>query len=139
MYAVKTFNTKIGVEFLVPLLLILGYLLYELMIKFSISGLLILLLLFSFFAYIFLSTKYIIRDKTLEVKCGFFLNQLINIDTIQKVKDVTDLFAAPATSIFRIEIKYNDNESIVISPKNKHDFIQLLLNINPRIEIEKSK
>ncbi len=131
----KQFNSKVGLELLFPLSLFFGFLLYEAIVDFDWGALLILTAVIAFFGYLFLSTKYIISKNVLEIKCGFLVNQFINIHQIQSVKEVKDIFSAPATSIYRLEIKYNQTDSIAISPKNKLAFIQELLKINPAIEI----
>lgn len=133
----KQFNSKIGLELLPPLLLLFSFLLYQTLIDFNWGGLLITIAVIVFFVYLFLSTKYIIADTTLEVKCGFMTDLFINITGIKRVREVQYIFAAPATSINRLEIKYNEIESVAISPKNKAAFIQELLKINPAIEVVK--
>ena len=131
----KQFNSKVGLELLFPLSMFFGFLLYEAIVDFDWGALLILTAVIVFFGYLFLSTKYIISKNVLEIKCGFLVNQFINIHQIQSVKEVKDIFAAPATSFFRLEIKYNQTESIAISPKNKAAFMQELLKINPTIQM----
>ncbi|WP_171609373.1 PH domain-containing protein [Limnovirga soli] len=131
----KQFNSKVGLELLLPISVFFGFLLYEAIVDFSWSALIITTAVIAFFGYLILSTKYIISKDVLEIKCGFLVNQFINIHQIQSVKEVKDIFSAPATSIYRLEIKYNQTDSITISPKNKLAFIQELLKINPAIEI----
>lgn len=133
----KQFNSKIGLEFFIPVALIVGYFLYKTIIDSRWVGLLIIIPAIVFIAYLFFSIKYIISGKTLEIKCGFLINKSIDIGTIRRIREVTDFFAAPATTINRLEIKYNDSDSIAISPKNKLDFIETLLKVNPGIEIQK--
>ena len=133
----KEFKSKIGPELLLPLLVLLSFLLYQALIDFNWGGVLITIAVAVFFVYLFLSTKYIIADTILEVKCGFMTDLLININDIKRVREVRDFFAAPATSINRLEIKYNEMESVAISPENKAAFIQELLKINPAIEVVK--
>jgi general stress protein CsbA len=132
----KQFNSKVGLEMLLPISLFFGFLLYEAIIDVNWSALILTTAVIAFFfGYLFLSTKYIIREDALEIKCGFLVNQFINIHHIQSVKEVKDIFAAPATSIYRLEIKYSQTESIAISPKNKAAFMQELLKINPTIQM----
>jgi hypothetical protein len=42
--------------------------------------------------------------------------------------------SSPALSLDRIEIFYNKFDSVIISPKNKADFVAELKSINPAIE-----
>ena len=97
-----------------------------------------------FLAFIPLFTfpiHYTIHDTTLITKYALFAKIKIDIDNIIKIKETNSLFAVPALalSLDRIEItyidKYRECDSIVISPKNKHEFIQDLMRINPDIVV----
>lgn len=71
----------------------------------------------------------------LKVKYSFFYEKIIDITAIKSVKETNNPMASPAASLDRLEIKFK-NDSIIISPKNKSDFINHLLEINPAIEIK---
>ena len=81
-----------------------------------------------------LPTYYIIDDNSLTIKCGFS-KEKIDISMIKKIKETNSWLTSPALSLDRIEIFYKRYNRIMISPKNKHDFIQDLIDINPNIEI----
>ena len=89
-----------------------------------------------FLWYTFINTFYTIRDKHLIVKCGFFVNEAIKIETIKKVTETRNLISSAAASLDRLEILYNKYNSILISPKEKMEFIQHLQKLNPGIEIK---
>ncbi|MFD0764277.1 PH domain-containing protein [Mucilaginibacter lutimaris] len=95
------------------------------------------LLLITLTAVIFLpllNTRYTITvDNTLKVKCGFFVNLTIPIESIRKITSTKTILSAPALSFDRYEIFYNKFDSVVISPVNKKEFIADLQNINPAI------
>jgi hypothetical protein len=98
----------------------------------AIVGLLIL-----FFIYLYHSTEYIItNDKVLLIKCGFLINERIDVKTINKIKKTRTILAAPAFSFDRMQINFGLYQSVVISPKDKDNFLQQLLLINPEIEVE---
>jgi len=83
--------------------------------------------------------RYIIDNKELIVKSSFYKIK-IDIDTILKIKEKNSVFLVNtfAFSLDRLEITYNkQNEyrEVTISPKNKHEFIQDLMSINPNIEV----
>lgn len=90
-----------------------------------------------FFIYLYLSTEYIItNDNGLLIKCGFLINERIDIKAINKINKTRTILAAPAFSFERIQIYFGLYQSVVISPVNKDNFIKQLLLINPEIEIE---
>lgn len=84
-------------------------------------------------SYIFFKTKYIIDNQHLNIVCGFFKYSAIDINDITEINKTKSFIAAPAPSFDRIKISYNRYDNIIISPKNKMDFINNLLLINPKI------
>jgi len=60
----------------------------------------------------------------------------IDIKTIRKVYATRNPLSSPALSINRIAIVYNKYDEILISPKNREDFISELLKVNPSIEVK---
>jgi len=99
-------------------------------------GLLILLLVALFIAYLMYQTKYTITDTTLVVKSGFMVHIKIAVSDIISVSKTDSILSAPANSITdRIEIKYQGKKSVIISPKERDAFLNQLLKINPDIQV----
>lgn len=91
----------------------------------------------AFIVYLFLETKYYIKGDILQVKAGFLVNKKIKIMSIQSVMKTDSVLSAPANSITdRIEIKYEDSKSVIISPKEKAAFVTELLAVNPAIVVQ---
>jgi len=90
---------------------------------------------FVLFPIIF-NTKYTINRGTLNVKSGLIINIDIDILKIKKIVNNNNIWSAPALSSDRIEVFYNTYDSVIISPKNKKDFIETLKQINPTIVSE---
>ena len=134
----RKFNSKIGLELVLPVAFLTGFFLFNAVASSDWLGLLIISLVIIFLGYLYKSTNYILTQKCLEIKCGFFYERLINIDEIHAVREVTDIFSAPATSVRRLEIKFSNNQSIAISPKDKNRFIETLLFLNPQIKFNKN-
>ena len=131
----KRFHSRIGPELLIPAIFLTSYFFYTAITAFNWAALTITGAVIIFLVYMCLSTSYFIYSTTLEIKCGVFYDRLINIDTIKTIREVTDIFGAPATSVKRLEIRYNESESIAISPRHQFDFIKILQQINPNIKI----
>ena len=129
------YKSKLGLELIIPLILIFGYALFELISNRVWIGILIMLLTTLFIIYTFLSIKYEIENDNLNIKCTILMNTHIEIKSIRKVTETYNPLSSPAASIDRLEISYNKFDSILISPKHKKEFIKNLLEINPNIEI----
>jgi hypothetical protein len=87
----------------------------------------------------FLTTNYTIDSNKLTIKCGFLYNKTIDIKTIKKITETNNPLSSPAASLDRLEIAYGKNDSILISPKQKSEFINDIKRINPGIEIKLKK
>jgi hypothetical protein len=129
------YKSKLGLELIIPLALIFGYALFELILNRVWIGILIMLLTILFIIYTFISIQYKIENNNLNIKCTILMNIDIEIKSIRKVTETYNPLSSPAASIDRIEIFYNKFDSILISPKLKKKFIKNLLEMNPNIEI----
>ena len=132
----RVFKSKIGLEFLIPLLLILGWTTYIVISEKAWMGLAIMIGSIIFVASFYLRTYYVITaDNKLKIVCGFFSFPTIDILSIKKIKPTKNPLSSPALSIDRLEITYSKFGSILISPANKVDFVSNIKSINPHIEV----
>ena len=60
----------------------------------------------------------------------------IEIKNIKKIYKTRNPLSSPALSIDRIAIVYNKYDEVLISPKDKEQFVEDLLKINPTIEVK---
>lgn len=81
------------------------------------------------------TTRYIINENQLIVKSTWIVNERIEISKIKKIEKSNSILSSPALSLERLRIRYNKFDEILISPKEKKEFIDELLKINPTIEI----
>lgn len=132
----KIYRSKIGIELILILTIVLGFSFYKLIDQPKISGLITLGAILAFILYIFLSIQYKINDNILTIKAGFLVNTKIDIQKIKKIKKTFNPLSSPAASINRLEICYNNGDFVLISPKNRDQFIKDLLEINPNIEVK---
>ncbi len=134
---IKKFKSKIGLELVIPLIVVFGtVLMLTVSEKPSWLGLAILLPVILFVAHIFLTTYYVINGHNLIIKCGFLFNKTIDINTIKKISETNNPLSSPATSLDRIEITYGKFDSVIISPKLKKEFINEITRLNPSIEVK---
>ena len=95
----------------------------------------IFFLTFGFVLYLFFNTEYTIFDDFLKIKCGFIYNKKLRIFNIKSISKTNSLISSPAASFDRIELRYWQFGSVIISPKDKIGFAKELLRINPTIGI----
>lgn len=72
------------------------------------------------------TTYYVVECGILKVH-SIFLKWEIPLNAIQKIEQTSDFLSAPALSLDRIKIEYKKNnmhEYIMISPKNRAEFIK---------------
>lgn len=135
MQAMTTYKSKVGLELLIPLVIIVGGVgalnaCYE-----NWLGLLIVVFVGSFITHLFVTTYYQIDGTRLRIKCGFIVNKSVDVNNITKITETNNPQSSPATSVDRLEIAYNKFDSILISPKDKMGFIRELKRVKPAIEV----
>lgn len=132
----KIYSSKIGLELVIPIGLILGIaLIVTVREQPHWLGIAILAPVILFVVYMFMTTKYTIENGKLTVKSGFLFHKTIDINTIKKIKETNNFISAPATSLDRIELFYGKYDSIIISPKKKKEFIAEIKTLNPNVEL----
>lgn len=94
----------------------------------------ILIPVYAFILYLFLSTEYTIDKEKLKIKSGFIYNKYLNIDKITSITKTNNPISAPAASFDRIEIHFEKFNSVIISPKDKIGFVKELIKRNPNID-----
>lgn len=132
----KRFYSKIGLEVVIPIVLIIGVTTTLMVLQKAWPGVAVLLVTMLFIVHLITTTYYQIEHGVLRIKSGFIINKLIAINSIRKIQKSNSIFSSPAASLDRLEIFYNKYDSILISPKDKQEFLAQLRNINPAIEIQ---
>ncbi len=136
----KIYKSKIGLELVIPLVLVFGTVL-----ALTISqepnwiGIVILLPVILFIVHMFITTNYIIESDKLTIKCGFLYNKTIDIKTIKKITETNNPLSSPSTSLDRLEINYGKFDSVIISPKQKSEFINDIKGLNLNVEVKYKK
>ena len=126
-------KSKIGLELLIPVVLILGIVVTLMIINGIWLGLVICGLVIFFVTNMYTGTSYkITSDNRLFIKCGIIESFDIDIMDIESIRKTNELTSSPALSIDRIEISYKGGR-VIISPVDKEKFIADLRKVNPRI------
>jgi membrane protein YdbS with pleckstrin-like domain len=136
----SSYYSKIGYVFFLPLLIgafgISAFLFND---THAWVGILILMFVAVLLLYMFLSIRYTIDNSHLKIKGGFYYDKTIPIQKIRSIRETNNPLSAPAASMDRLEIKYNKYDTVLISPKEKQNFIDELLSVNPEIEVKVRK
>ena len=132
----KVYKSKIGFEIVIPILIILALGFKNIINEPKVAPIILLILVLAFITFLLTSIKYTIENQNLNIKAGFLINQNINIMNIESIKKSKNILSSPAASLDRIEIIENNKNSILISPKNKIEFIEELKKINPQIDVK---
>ena len=130
------FKSKISIGLVLFLAVVLGGMFIKLLYDGSWSVSLLIFCQILFIAHIFSTTFYTIENEKLHVKSSFLINILIDIQQIKKISETNTIMSAPAVSFDRLEILYNKFDTVVISPKEKMQFIEAIKKINPQVEVK---
>lgn len=94
----------------------------------------IILVVILFVGWIWFATSYEISKGVLKIRCGPF-KSYIPIKEIKSIKQTQGLLASAALSRDRLEVKYGFSVMILISPKDRYKFVELLEKENENIKI----
>jgi len=75
--------------------------------------------------WLIMTTEYVVSDEYIKVSCGPFKWD-VNISSISDIKETKNPLSSPALSLDRLEIHYNNGKKIIVSPKNKIDFLSAI-------------
>ena len=90
----------------------------------------ILIIGMGFPLWILVSTRYIVNDIDLKIISGPF-SWNIPIQSIISIQQINSTVTSAALSFDRLEIIYDEDKSIIISPNDKEKFIQKLSSNKP--------
>ena len=129
------YKSKIGLELAIPISLIIGGTGILMTYEKNWIGLGLIFIVITFIVHMLLTTYYTVDNNKLRVKCGFFFDRTIDLDTIKEIKETNNPISSPAISLDRLVISYNSFDTVIISPKNKGAFIKHLTGLNPNIKV----
>lgn len=76
----------------------------------------------AFIIWLYLATKYKVTQDDITVHAGLY-KVTIPLSSIVSVTATRDIASSPAFSLNRLEIVYDQNSRILISPKNRDSFL----------------
>ncbi len=129
----RSYRSSLGFIVAVPIAVIMGVITPIFILNGVWFGLAVNLLVFLFILHMFLTTRYTISDDSLKIVSGFIYRNEIPIRTISRITPSNNPISSPAFSLDRLEIRYNGNDSVLVSPKEKEAFLRDLKEANPAI------
>ena len=137
----KTYKSKLGATIVIPIVIVFVAVSFMLLFERekALVVMSIMVVVFGLIAYNLLMIRYTISSGRLSIKGGFFYNKTIPIETISRISETNNPLSSPAASMDRLEIRFGKKESIIISPRNKQEFIDHMQTINPQIEVKYRK
>ena len=81
-----------------------------------------------------LTTYYIIGEKDLIIRYGPF-KKVVPLEKITSVRKTMNPLSSPALSLKRLEIMYGQYHSVLISPKDRDEFVEILSKRCPRAKM----
>ncbi|MDF2457456.1 MAG: hypothetical protein K0R51_3449 [Cytophagaceae bacterium] len=133
--ATTTYPTKIGIELILPLIVVFGISSALLIYHEAWIGLIINMTAIVGICYVCIHTTYTIEENVLAIKSPLIMPIIIDIQSIQRVQESRDPLSSPAGSLDRLEIIYGETDRVLISPKCKKEFLQQLRALKPEIDI----
>jgi hypothetical protein len=86
---------------------------------------------------IFFRTSYTIHDiNQLTVVCGILYKKTFNVNDVESLRPSSNVMSSPALSMKRLELKFKNKQTLLISPAQKEKFTEALLSINPGIVVK---
>ncbi len=81
-----------------------------------------------------MTTYYLIEEENLVIRFGPF-KKTVPLDAIKSVKKTMNPLSSPALSLKRLEITYNTYDMVLISPKDRDAFIEIISSRYKNIKI----
>lgn len=133
----KIFRSKVDSSFYVLLgMQALVSTIIPLIVAKSIVGTVLIGALFVFLFKLLHSIKYSIdlNNSVIHISGFIFYNYTVSINSVKSISKNKSVKSAPAASFDRISLD-TKHKSYIISPQNQKEFIHLLKQINPSIEV----
>lgn len=102
---------------------------------FHLLWLLLGLLIIAFFIWLWFGTGYKIENDIIKIEHGP-IKDTVKIRDIKKISKKKNFIAAASLAIDRLELQYGRYGSVFVSPKKEYEFIRLLLNKSPEIQMD---
>lgn len=132
----KVYKSRIGPELwatLIPVTIAMFFMVMQEDRKWY--GIVILCLVFVFIIHLLMTTDYTIEKEKLLIRSGIIYRQTIDIQSIHRIVETFNPLSSPALSLDRLKIYYGNRKAVMISPRDKRQFVNHIKSINSTVEI----
>jgi len=84
--------------------------------------------------WLWLTTFYLVEEDNLIIKYGPF-KKTIPLESIKSIKKTMNPLSSPALSLKRLDIEYGQYQNVLISPKDRDEFMEILSKRCPNAKI----
>lgn len=127
----KTYKSKVDWWLIAIIIIVFAYPIVDGLITKQYELSIAMLFVLGLIGFMFSKIKYEIDGEILKV---WWIK--VEINSIRRIYTTSNPLSSPALSLDRIAIVYNTYDEVLISPKDKIEFIGELLKINPYIQVE---
>jgi len=135
----KTFPSKVDVKVVALPVLVLGITTFMMVRDGIWVGVIVNLLTLALILHVFYSIRYTIDGQFLRMRVSFYKYPPIDIQKIRFIDMTNSWHSSPAASLDRMNLQCGKLGTFTVSPKDKETFVQMLLELNPNIEIKSGK
>lgn len=104
--------------------------------QFDLIGLIVLILVALFIAYLFWRTKYAIHEDMLYICSGIGRPDVYDLKELSLIAPSRSWLSAPALSLKRIRLSFSNGREVLISPRQQDVFLAEIRKINPKAAID---
>lgn len=104
--------------------------------QFDLIGLIVLILVALFIAYLFWQTKYAIHEDMLYICSGIGRPDVYDLKELSLIAPSRSWLSAPALSLKRIRLSFSNGREVLISPRQQDVFLAEIRKINPKAAID---
>lgn len=130
----KTFYSRVDFWYYLVILFLL-WPIYEVIASGDLTAICLMVLVLALVCSMFYCV-YRIEGETLRVQCGPFPYPKMQIQEIVSVRKTRTILSSPALSLDRIAVTSVKGRILIISPKQRVEFVKALLIINPNIKVD---
>lgn len=137
----KTYKSKIDILFLISRLILPFLFLFKQILNGDLHIIIpVIIGVLVIGGILYYHTEYTITNGSINVKGGFFINKNIKIGSIFKISKNSNLIRGsvlknPILTNKCLDVYYEDNKSILISPDDEEQFIKDIQQVNPNLVI----
>ncbi|MFZ4620518.1 MAG: PH domain-containing protein [Bacteroidota bacterium] len=132
----KTYQTALSPIISVPFVIIFATVIPTFIANKIWFGLAVNCAVLLFVIHMYLTTRYTIDQGHLHIVSGFLYKKAIPLYSIISISSSRNPISSPAFSLDRLEVRYGTDDYVLISPKQKEEFLKEIQLHNSNIRVK---